>query len=884
MSLAVVLTASFAYLLLLFAVAYWADRRAREGRSVIGNAWVYTLSMGVYCTAWTYFGSVGRAASSGLWFLPIYLGPTLALLLAGAVLRKMIRIARRYRITSIADFIASRYGKSRSLAALVTLIALVGILPYVALQLKAIASGLAVLTGSSGHAAAWWQDSTLYIALALAGFTVAFGTRHLDTSERHEGMVAAVAVESVVKLLAFLAIGVFVCWGLFDGPADIFARAAADPQLSPLAGLGGETKFAGGQWAALTLLAMLSVIFLPRQFQVMVVENVDERHVRRATWAFPAYLLLINLFVLPIALGGLLHFGPGGADPETFVLSLPLANDAPALALAAFIGGLSAATGMIIVEAIAVSTMVSNDLVMPFLLRLKRRTGGDLSAVPLAVRRAVIVVLLLLGYLYFRIAGEAYALVSIGLISFAAVAQFAPALLGGMYWKGGTRAGALAGLSAGFALWAWTLLLPSIAKSGWLDRGFLDHGPFGIALLQPERLLGLAGLDSLTHALLWSLLANVAAYVGVSLARSPSAREASQAVLFVDVMRSGGASPVFWRGRAQLAELQQLAARFLGAEPAAKLFADYARRSGAADAARLVPDAALVHHVETQLAGAIGSASARAVMASVVEEEPLAADDILRMLDEASQVRALNRQLESLDKLKDDFMSSVTHELRTPLTSIRAFAELMRDDPQMDTQQRQQFLGLVVAEAERLSRLVNQVLDMAKIESGHAQWRHDSIDLRELVAHAVQTTGEAFRERGATVTVVQPDAVPVLHADRDRLLQVLINLLSNAAKFVPAGSGRVTVTLAADARAARIEVQDNGPGVPLDQQQLVFEKFRQGGDATNRPQGTGLGLPISRQIVEHFGGRMWLRSTPGQGACFGFELPWQNTQEKETRP
>lgn len=882
MSTAIVLAASFAYLLLLFAVAHWADRRAREGRSVIGNAWVYTLSMGVYCTAWTYFGSIGRAASSGLWFLPIYLGPTLALLLAGTVLRKMIRIARSYRITSIADFIASRYGKSRALAALVTLIALVGILPYVALQLKAIASSLAVLTGTSGHAAAWWQDSTLYIALALAGFTVAFGTRHLDTSERHEGMVAAIALESVVKLLAFLAIGVFVCWGLFDGPADIFARAAARPELAALAGLGGETKFAGGQWAALTLLAMLSVLFLPRQFQVMVVENVDERHVRRATWAFPAYLLLINLFVLPIALGGLLHFGPGGADPETFVLSLPLDGGAPALALLAFVGGLSAATGMVIVEAIAVSTMVSNDLVMPLWLRLRHRGAGDLSAVPLRVRRIVIVALLLLGYLYFRIAGEAYALVSIGLISFAAVAQFAPALLGGMYWKGGTRAGALAGLATGFALWAWTLLLPSIAKSGWLARDFLDQGPFGITLLRPEQLLGLTGLDSLTHALLWSLLANLGAYVAVSLARAPSARETTQALLFVDVFRRASAAPVFWRGRARLAELQQLAARFLGAEPAGRLFADYARRSGVPDAAQLVPDAALVQHVETQLAGAIGSASARAVMASVVEEEPLAAEDILRMLDEASQVRALNRQLESLDRLKDDFMSSVTHELRTPLTSIRAFAELMRDDPAMEPAQRQQFLGLVVAEAERLSRLVNQVLDMAKIESGHAQWQHEAIDLRALVAHAVQTTGEAFRERGATVTVIQPDRVPVLHADRDRLLQVLINLLSNAAKFVPQDAGRVTVTLACDETHARIEVQDNGPGIPPEQQQLVFEKFRQGGDAANRPQGTGLGLPISRQIVEHFGGRLWLHSVPGQGACFGLELPWQGRQDEET--
>lgn len=875
-----VLGASFAYLLVLFGVAHWADRRAHAGRSVIGNAWVYTLSLGVYCTAWTYFGSVGRAASSGLWFLPIYLGPTLAMLLAWTVLRKMVRIAHTGRITSIADFVASRYGKSRLLAALVTVIALVGILPYVALQLKAIASGLALLTGAGADThLPWWRDSTLYIALVLAGFTVAFGARHLDSSERHEGMVAAIAFESVVKLAAFLAVGAFVCWGLFDGVRDVFGRAAAVPALRPLMGLGGPNddggRFAGGQWAALTLLAMLSVIFLPRQFQVMVVENVDERHLKRASWAFPLYLLLINLFVLPIALGGLLHFGAGNANPETFVISLPLAADHPALALAAFIGGLSAATGMIIVEAIAISTMVSNDLVMPLLLRF-RHGARDLSALPLAVRRTVIVLLLLLGYLYFRIAGEAYALVSIGLISFAAVAQFAPALLGGMYWKGGTRAGALAGLAAGFALWVWTLMLPSIAKSGWMDAGFLAHGPFGWSLLKPEQLFGLTGLDSLTHALLWSLLANAGLYVAVSLAGTPSAREAAQALRFVDVFR-GAARTHAWRGRAGAAQLQAIAARFLGAEAAQRLFAEAARHG--------VPEGELVQRVETALAGAIGSASAHVVVAAVAEEEPLARADILGMLDEASQVRALNRRLEDLDRQKDDFVSSVSHELRTPLTSIRAFAELMRDDPQMEAAQRQQFLGLVVDETERLSRLVNQVLDMAKIESGHAEWRHEPVDLRELVARAVQTTAGAFRERGAVVEVVQPEALPVLHGDSDRLLQVLLNLLSNAVKFVPAGRGRVLVTLGVDERAVRVEVQDNGPGVPPAQQQLVFEKFRQGGDAANRPQGTGLGLPISRQIVEHHGGRMWLRSAPGQGACFGFELPLAaTTTTTETRP
>src|SRR5512137_1627295 len=411
-----VIVAAFAYLLLLFAVAWVGDSRAQQGRSIIDNAWTYALSMAVYCTAWTYFGSVGRAAGAGLWFLPIYLGPTLAMVLAWMVVRKMIRISRSYRVTSIADFIASRYGKSRLLAGLVTLIAVVGILPYVALQLKAVATGYALLTGDHGAttstagaaAGAWWLDSTLYIALALAGFTVAFGTRHLDTTERHEGMVAAIAVESVVKLLAFLAVGVFVTWGLFGGPAELFARALAAPELASLLRLEQGLAFPYAQWFALTLLSMLSVIFLPRQFQVMVVENVDERHLRRAAWAFPAYLLAINVFVLPIALGGLLHFAGRNINADTFVLSLPLAAGQPALALAAFIGGLSAATGMVIVEAIAVSTMVCNDLVMPLLLRWRRfAQQGDVTRLLLGIRRAAIVGILVFGYLYYHLAGEA---------------------------------------------------------------------------------------------------------------------------------------------------------------------------------------------------------------------------------------------------------------------------------------------------------------------------------------------------------------------------------------------------------------------------------------------------------------------------------------------
>ena len=906
-----VILVALAYLVLLFGVAFHADRRAAQGRSLIGNAWVYTLSLAVYCTAWTYFGSVGRAAGSGVWFLPIYLGPTLGMILAWLVVRKMIRIARTHRITSIADFIGSRYGKSPALASLVTLITVVGIVPYIALQLKAISVGYTLLTQPPEAQAVaglpWWRDTALYVALALAGFTVIFGARRLDTTVRHEGMVAAIAFESVVKLVAFLAVGVFVTWGLFNGPADIFDRALADPELARLLrpSNASPTGFDYGAWFGLTLLSMLSVVFLPRQFQVMVVENVDESHLRRAAWAFPAYMLLINLFVLPIALGGLLHFAGTPANPEGFLISLPLSQGHQALALVAFIGGMSAATGMVIVEAIAVSTMVSNDLIMPWLLRLKRfrlRDGGELTGVLLATRRAAIVGILLLGYLYFHLAGEAYALVSIGLISFAAVAQFAPAMLGGMYWKGGTRRGAMAGLVAGFSLWVYTLLLPSFSKSGWLPAEWMDTGPMGIGLLRPGALLGLSGWDSITHTLFWSLTANVAAYAVVSLWRAPSARETSQAMLFVDVFeRTQAVGPAFWRGRAQVGELLELAGRFLGRSQATARFERYARQIGVAGIEQIPPDARLVQFVETELAGVIGSASARVMVASVVEEELLERDDVMRMVEETSQLRQYsheleeksrsleqataelreaNEQLKSLDRLRDDFMSSVSHELRTPLTSIRALAELMQDDPQMDSQQRQQFLGIVVGETERLSRLVNQVLDLAKIESGQGEWHHTEVNLNHLLEQAVQGTHKLFEERGAQVHLHLPAEPPMLHTDSDRLTQVMINLLGNAAKFVPAGTGRVDVHLSTDRDGVTVSVQDNGPGVPADLRSTVFDKFRQAGDESMRRMGTGLGLPISRQIVEHFGGRMWLDSPPGQGACFHFHLPWTITPDQ----
>ena len=573
------------------------------------------------------------------------------------------------------------------------------------------------------------------------------------------------------------------------------------------------------------------------------------------------------------------------------------------LALLVFVGGLSAATGMVIVETIALSTMVCNDLVMPVLLRLRRlrlTEARDLTRLLLAIRRGAIVAILLLGYLYFAVAGEAYALVSIGLISFAAVAQFAPAILGGLFWKGGTRAGALAGLTGGFVVWLYTLLLPSFARSGWLPASFLEQGPFGVGWLRPEQLLGLAELDQITHALVWSMLANVGLYVGFSLRGHQSAVEHSQALLFVDVFgRTGEARGAhLWRGTAEVPELVALVARFLGPARADEVFAAYAREVGASSVAGLAADGELVHHVETILAGTIGAASARIMVASATHEEALGIDEVMDMLDEASQViaysheleiksgeleqataelREANVRLQELDRLKDDFVSTVSHELRTPLTSIRAFSEILVEHKDLDVDERVRYLGIIVKESERLTRLINQVLDLSKLESGEVAWQVVPAELRDVVMDSVTATRGMFEERDVQLDVSMPQGdLPLVLADRDRVVQVMVNLLSNAAKFCPQRTGRVRVSIGREREpdALRVDVRDNGPGVRPEYQALIFDKFRQAGDPlTEKPGGTGLGLPISRQIITQLGGRLWVVSPPEGGALFSFTLP-----------
>ncbi len=631
LSIELVLGTSLLYIIVLFMVAYYADKKQELGRSIISNPLIYSLSIGVYATTWTYYGSVGRAATTGIDFLLIYLGPTLTTYSWWFVLRKIIRISKENNITSIADFISSRYGKSQLLGALVTIIAIVGIMPYIGLQLKAVSSSFDIICGYPymqlpfmPGASPMSIHTSFLAALFFSVFGVIFGARNLISSERHEGLVAAIAVESIVKLIAFMVIGLFVSYGLFDGFGDIFSRMKAkEAAFDHLTTIDESNASSHMNWFSTLWLSMGAILLLPRQFHVAVIENSDEEHIKMAMWLFPAYLFLINIFVMPIAFGGILYTeGVSGAD--YFVLNLPLQSGHAWLALLAFLGGFSAAAGMVIVESVAISTMFLNHLLMPIVLRLKPRDWFPTMLINL--KRVGIFLVVFLGYIYQRIVGETYMLVNIGLISFAAVIQFGPALFGGLYWRRGNKAGAVTGIFLGFVIWFYTLLLPSLIKSGWWHSDILTKGPFGIGILKPTELFGLTGLDILSHAFFWSMFLNIAGYMFCSILFSQGTREEDQANKFVDIFNPlPNSSPWETKRLTKPVAIQQfvnLLSKFIGEAQAVAAIREY-QGNREMNENGVVPEfelPKLKRFAERTLAGSVGAAAAGAIIESYLSD------------------------------------------------------------------------------------------------------------------------------------------------------------------------------------------------------------------------------------------------------------------------
>lgn len=930
------------YMGILFVIARWGE--SKRGAKYSQSAVVYSLALAVYCTSWTFYGSVGKAATSGILFLAIYLGPTLGALFAWTVLRKCVRLKERFRITSIADAISSRYDKSMALATIATLVAVVGTVPYIALQIKAIDTSFSLIVSESGGGLSTWirENHILVIMGATVLFTILFGLRKLDPTERHQGMLLALAAECGIKLIAFLAAGIFVTFFLFDGPVDLFERVEA-ARASGAWNDPPSPSFV--TWTTFMILAMSAILFLPRQFHTSVVECSDEKHVRTAQFGLPLFLITINLFVIPIALAGQL-MGYPVQQADSYVLRLPLDHGPSWLGMLVFFGGFSAALGMIIVSSITTSIMTTNHFLLPIFervpaLRVLRRSL-------LQCRWVVVALFVSAGYAFSATVGDSYMLVNMGMMSFAAVLQFAPPLLLGLCWRKANRVGATWGLSLGALTWFYTLLLPSFAKSGWIPVEFIELGPLGWAFLRPEALFGLEGLDTLSHAVFWSMLFNVGGLVVGSLVHKPKANEEANAEAFVDAL---GATSDF-RSRSnenatvevatKRTILQKILSIYMRAEEAEHEVQLCFDRANLTDRDRIsvMELADLQQQVEKSLAGILGASGAGHALEAAgfftdAETEALSKElsglladlrlspvELRRRIDyfqiresvmqeyadrleetvqsrtkELEQVRdallAANDGLkeakevaETANRSKSAFLANMSHEIRTPMTAILGYADLLADHDPTDQVDHDRCVSTIRRNGEHLLAIINDVLDLSKLEAEKMSVEATWVDPRSLVEDVV----DLFRAKAAEKQIefaaqVDSDAPECWPTDPTRLRQVLANLVSNSIKFTD--SGRVTVRLLREPGSSdllRFEVEDTGVGMSSEQAKRVFQPFEQADVSTSRRfGGTGLGLTISHRLVELLGGAFSVESAAGQGTTFGFTVGQLEAGEKSDR-
>ncbi|WP_415403364.1 ATP-binding protein [Tateyamaria sp. SN3-11] len=857
---------SIGYVAFLFAIAFFAERAAVQGRGGwLRSPLVYTLSLSIYCTAWTFYGAVGYAARSGMEFVTIYLGPSLVMIGWWWALRKMVRIGRIQRATSVADLISARYGKSNLLAIVVTVMAVIGVTPYIALQLQSVTLSLSIFSVPEETGSLNQVRAGFWVAFGLAIFTVLFGTRNLNANERHDGVVIAIAVEAVVKLVALLAVGIFVVWGIAGGIGPMMERIDASPI--------GEWDMDHSRWLALTALSAAAFLALPRMFQVMVVENEDERHLQIASWAFPLYLMLMSLFVVPIAVVGL-DLMPAGSNPDLFVLTVPLAEGRVGLATLSFLGGFSSATSMVIVATLALSTMVSNHVVMPVWLSTNAegaKVSGDVRNVVLVARRASILMIIGLGYFYYRFSGGGAALAAIGLISFAGVAQFLPAMLGGIFWRGATRWGALAGLLVGFAVWVYCSLLPSFGPGAVLSVATFDTGPWGIGWLRPQALFGIEGIDPTVHAVAWSLTLNMAAFLAVSLMTFPHPLERLQGAQFVNVFDRSTQARGWDASRATSEDLMIMTQRILGPQEAQTLFRAEARRQGVSGE---LPEATpgFLQHLERELAASVGAATAHAMISQLVGGASVSVQDLMAVADESAQIleysnqleaksgeltrtarklREANEKLTALSVQKDAFLSQISHELRTPMTSIRSFSEILRDTDGLGQVEKTKYASIIHGEAIRLTRLLDDLLDLSVLENGQVSLNLETGRLNDVLKQAV-VTAQAGSSGTLDIRRRHLNEGVTLTTDLDRLSQVFINLITNAQKYCVADTPTLTIDVRQDGPHVDVLFSDNGTPIPPEARALIFEKFARIDDQEG--SGAGLGLAICREIMARLGG------------------------------
>ena len=869
----------------------WSDNQPISG-------WKYALSLTIYCTAWTFYGSVGRAADSGLGFLGVYLGPTLTAPLWILIIKKMIRISRYQRISSIADFASARYGKRSSIGMMVTLLCLLIVIPYISIQLKAFHFSYQLLRSSSisemlplDFQDTFYKDPVLCFVLICASFAMGFGTSKLDPTEKHPIIVRLSAAESVIKLVCFLIGGLAITFWVFDGPSDIFAQSyqrgdLRDKMFLHAAGL----EYA--DWATILILSGFAFVLLPRQFHMGIVENNSAKHIETATWLTPAYMMLISLLVIPVAMAGLLLL-PKGLEADTYLLSVPLAKDMRWIAIVVFVGGLAAISGMIIVSMISLSIMMSNNIFLPTLLKFDKQVKyylADMNSRLLTLRRLMILTVMLVSYGFYGLFSIHYSIVSVGLISFAGIAQIAPMVFLGLYWKGVTRTGAIVGFTVGVLVWGFTLPVAHLCEIGLLPTQWLSEGLGNINWLNPSQLLGLSGFNRISHGAFWSLSLNLLTTIGVSVYTKQSTLEASQSDIFVHpekYYKSDMPATPFYRREGNLKEIIFYLNQILGEKRVDILLTEYFGHSKTSQYPT-VADTELINYLESFISGALGTASANLVFNQLVKASPVDQDTVIKVLDQTYQMyqfnqklqqtseslhqktkelKSANDQLRQLDELKDMFVSNVTHELRTPITSIKSMLDLMQRYD-MSESEKLEFLQLISAESDRMALLVNQVLDLRKAEITQP---NDlvSIDLATFLQELINTMQPLA---GARKMILHTDHQRDLwHTDPQKLRQILTNLISNAIKFTDDISGQIHIKSSLHSDLT-LDVEDNGAGIPESDLTKVFDRFYQVKRNT-KSGGTGLGLPICKAVAEQLGGTIQIKSKLNAWTMVRVKLP-----------
>lgn len=879
------------YLALLFLAAHLAEKK--KSKAWINNPYIYALSLAVYCTAWTYYGSIGVAAKSGLDYLTIYIGPIMIIPAWIYINTRIVRIARVNKISSLADFISLRYGNSRSFSAIITLVCLFAVIPYIGLQIKAISETFHLVT-ETAVSNNLLTDSATFVVILIAVFASYYGTRYVDASEKRLGIITAIALESFLKLFFIIVLGVFVIYFVFDGFEDIYDKASKFSdfkQKNTFNGIEGAMN-----WMVLCMISGTAICILPRQFHTAIVENRQEKHIKTAIWFFPLYLLIFTLFIFPIAWGGRLIFDGQNVNPEFYSILIPQHFDNSLITVLVFLGGLSSCISMIIISAITLSIMLSNNLIIPYGLlgKFKAENEAQNTRNITNIRKFSIFGLIIFAFAFYKYFILKTSLDSVGLISFVVIAQLAPSFFGALFWRRGSYQGAVTGLIAGLIICYFGLIIPQYYFSYNQElKGVLRE------MYDAFDFFKISYLGHIPQIFFWSMLVNTALFSIISVSRKGNYRERNFAELYVDIDKyiQNHENAFIWRGTAYISDIQNILERFLGqkkTEQAMRIF----NLKYNIDSQTETADSRFIKFSENLLAGRIGTASAKILIEGVTKEDKISLKEVLNILEESKENITLNKKLteksEELrqlsdelrnanknliikDRQKDDFLDSVAHELRTPITAIRSAGEILADDDDIPLDIKREFLNNIITESDRLSEIINDILYLDKLQHGEIALHINEHNILETYKKALNPLLHLLQQKHIHVSEVDLLHQYILNYDEARLIQLFQNILGNALKFTEEQGTIQTKFLEKDNQLT-IKIFNTGKHIPEEDLEIIFDKFYQSKNQNIlKPTGSGLGLAISKRIIEAHHGKIKAENS-GLGVTFTITLPIINNE------